>query len=203
MTASKNHPSAKQTRQLLREELRKKRRDISSLQRARFDQAISQHLLALIESHKISSLAAYWPFDGEPDMIPLCRQLLDNGVEVALPKIAENGHDMQFHAWRPELALVKNRFGIPEPAATEAISLSACPLLMMPLVAYDMHGNRLGIGSGYYDRHLESMRYSPQPLRLGIAYSLQQVELLSHNEWDIPLHAVINENGLFTLPGVN
>jgi len=196
MTETINQPSAKLSRQLLREELRNQRRGISSLQRARFDKAIRQHLLALIEMREISSIAAYWPFDGEPDMIPLYRQLLDKGIELALPKIAEVGFDMQFHAWKSGSALIKNRLGIPEPDETEVISLCDCPLLIMPLVAYDKQGNRLGMGAGYYDRHLESMRDSPQPLRVGIAYSLQEVELLKHDDWDIPLHAVINENGL-------
>jgi 5-formyltetrahydrofolate cyclo-ligase len=68
----------------------------------------------------------------------------------------------------------------------------------MPLVGYDHLGNRLGIGSGYYDRHLESMRNSPLPLRIGIAYGFQEIEPLKQNDWDIPMHGVVNENGWFT-----
>lgn len=185
-------------RQVLRDKLRDLRRDISSHQRAQHDQAIRQHLAALIESMAISSLAAYWPFDGEPDVIPLCRQLLDQGINIALPRIATSGNGMEFHAWQADLELEQNRFGIPEPGNTEKISLSTYHLLTMPLVGYDHRGNRLGIGSGYYDRHLESMRDSPLPLRIGIAYSLQEVELLKHNDWDIPLHGLVNENGWFT-----
>ena len=131
-------------------------------------------------------------------MIPLYRQLLDQGIEIALPKIAANGISMEFLAWHADLELEQNRFGIPEPGKTKKISLSACPLLIMPLVGYDHLGNRLGVGSGYYDRYLESLRDSPQPLRIGIAYSLQEIAPLKQNDWDIPLHGVINENGWFT-----
>lgn len=131
-------------------------------------------------------------------MTPLYRQLLEQGISIALPRIATNGQQMEFHAWRADLALEPNRLGIQEPGLTEIISLTDLPLLIMPLVGYDHLGNRLGIGSGYYDRHLESMRDSPLPLRIGIAYSLQEVERLKHNDWDIPLHGVINENGWFT-----
>ena len=198
MTEPVSHSSAGHSRQALRDKLRSTRRDVSSRQRAQYDQAIHHHLLALIEDRSVSSLAAFWPFDGEPDMIPLYRQLLDQGIEIALPKIAAIGNGMEFHAWHADLELEQNRFGIPEPGKTEKISLSACPLLIMPLVGYDQLGNRLGMGSGYYDRHLESMRNSSLPLRIGIAYSLQEIEPLKQNDWDIPLHGVVNENGWFT-----
>jgi len=66
------------------------------------------------------------------------------------------------------------------------------------LVAYDLQGNRLGMGAGYYDRELESLRDSTTPLRIGIAYSLQEVSLLPKDDWDISLHGVVNESGWFT-----
>ena len=72
-------------------------------------------------------------------------------------------------------------------------------MLLIPLVAYDCNGNRLGMGSGYYDRHLESIRDQPAPLRVGIAYSLQKIDPIEENDWDIPLHGVVNEHGWFTL----
>ena len=170
----------------LRTKLRKMRRDLACGQRARYDQAIRQHLLQLVESRSVSSLAAYWSFDGEPDIIPLCRQLLDKGADIALPTIAASGTSMEFHAWKPDEMLEQNRFGIQQPANSEKIPLSGVDLLVMPLVGYDRLGNRLGVGAGFYDRYLESMRNSPAPLRIGVAYSLQEVELINNNDWDIP-----------------
>jgi len=59
------------------------------------------------------------------------------------------------------------------------------------------------MGSGYYDRCLESLRDSSAPLRVGIAYSLQEIEPLDVNEWDIPLHGIVNERGWFTFTHQN
>ncbi len=77
--------------------------------------------------------------------------------------------------------LVKNRYGIFEPQDTAAIPVSRLDLLIMPLVGYDRFGNRLGMGSGYYDRYLESSGNSAAPLRVGIAYSLQEIDPLEKN----------------------
>ncbi len=197
MTESSSQASTQDSRQELRLKLRIMRQDIAIQQRRRFDQAIRQHLLQLVESRTASSLAIYWPFDGEPDMIPLCGQLFEKGIEIALPKISEPDHQMEFHLWQPGLALAQNSFGIPEPANSEKRSLAGFAILAMPLVGYDRLGNRLGMGAGYYDRRLKSMRDSPVPLRVGIAYSLQEIGLISQNDWDIPLHGVVNENGWF------
>lgn len=184
--------------QSLRHDLRSMRREITATQRVQLDQAIRKHLSKLIESVEACSLAAYWPFDGEPDIMPLCDRLSGNGVEIALPKIASSGKQMEFHDWRPGQTLEDNRFGISEPVSARKKSVADFSLILLPLVAYDPFGNRLGVGAGYYDRYLASVGDATTPLRVGIAYSLQEVELIEPHAWDIPLHAVINENGWFT-----
>lgn len=108
---------------------------------------------------------------------------------------------MDFHSWLVDTDLGKNRYGILEPQKTAPVPLSGIDMLIMPLVGYDRFGNRLGLGSGYYDRCLESVRDKPVPMRVGIAYSLQEVEALDKDEWDISIHGVVNENGWFTLGG--
>jgi len=183
----------------LRNELRDQRSNLSTPIRASHDDAIRRHLLQLVKSRRAGSIACHWPFNGEPDITPLYERWLTDGHKLALPVISGNDdHAMKFHAWNANTTLSGNRYGILEPQVSELIPLNGFDMLLMPLVGYDQYGNRLGMGSGYYDRHLESLRDSRTPLRVGIAYSLQKIDPLDKNNWDIPLHGIVNEHGWFT-----
>jgi 5-formyltetrahydrofolate cyclo-ligase len=193
-TPTRNYPSKQ-----LRQELRCKRSELSTEVRNTFDQAICEQLWQQVKNSNARSIACYWPFNGEPDLIPLCRRLIDINCEIALPVIsADTAAVMKFCRWRAEMKLVKNRFGISEPPEGPELYISDFDMLIMPLVAYDRFGNRLGMGAGFYDRHLQLLRESKSPLRVGAAYSLQKIDPINTNHWDIPLHAVVNERGWFT-----
>jgi len=195
---------AHQSKTILRRKLRSTRSTLPASVRNRHDAAIVQYLLQLVKSQGTGSIACYWPFNGEPDITPVYKPLIADGYELALPVISEgNDHTMVFHSWRADTELETNRYGIFEPQKTASIPLSSFDMLIMPLVGYDRFGNRLGMGSGYYDRCLESLRDSSAPLRVGIAYSLQEIEPLDVNEWDIPLHGIVNERGWFTFTHQN
>lgn len=186
-------------RKRLRGDMRKKRAALDGSTRAAFDDTIRQHVARLVGDLNCRKIAAYWPFNGEPDLTPLFEPLVASGCQLALPVVdVGDGHRMRFHAWQAGVQLIPNRYGIPEPSTAPQVELDDYDLLLMPLVAYDTHGNRLGMGAGYYDRHLETLRDAPRPLRAGVAYSLQETGPLGGNHWDIPLHGVVNERGWFT-----
>ncbi len=184
----------------LRKEIRQRRKAIDPAARRRFDQAINQTLLELVEETGCSSLSAFWPFDGEPDVRPALKTLSGRGLQVALPVIVDTaaGLDLQFSLWNPAIALKKNFFGIGEPGAGEAVLLQDLDVVLLPLVAWDEGGNRLGMGAGYYDRALAAVADSSLPLRVGIAYEVQKVDRLPADPWDVRLHRMITENGGFT-----
>ena len=181
---------------LTRQDMRLRRRSLSQAQRNGFDHAICGHLEKLIDSGRTSKIAAYDSFDGEPNISPFCKNMLNIGNELALPVVSESQNSlMSFHAWQNQVAIKKNRYGINEPVNSPAIQIDDFDLLLLPLVAYDNQGSRIGMGAGYYDRHLEPLRSAYKPLRAGIAYSFQKLEEIEANPWDIPLHLVVTEKG--------
>jgi len=189
-----NHSKA-----LLRRRLRSERSGLSGFLRAEHDEAIGQHVMQLVQSRQAVRIACYWSFNGEPDITPVFRQLMANSCELALPVISgTNDHRMTFHSWQAQTRLVKNRYGIFEPLETAVVPASSLDIILMPLVGYDRSGNRLGMGAGYYDRCLENLHDQVRPLRIGIAYSLQEICPFEKNKWDISLHGVVNEHGWFT-----
>jgi len=191
-----------QSRSNLRQHLRALRNGLTETQRAGYDRAIGRNLLELVKSRRTGTIAGYWAFNGEPDITPPCRQLMTQGCRLALPVLkGENGYDMDFHAWREDTVLAANRYGILEPRSTEPLPVAGFDMLLMPLVGYDRSGNRLGMGAGYYDRCLASIRDLDTPLRVGVAYSLQETAAVDGEEWDIPLHGVLNEHGWFAFDG--
>lgn len=185
-----------QSRSELRQKLRSLRNGLSESRRAAHDIAIGHYLLELVRARRAGSIACFWPFNGEPDITPVYKQLMADGARLALPVInGENAGRMEFHVWRADTDLAKNRYGIFEPQATGIVPVSSLDMLIVPLVGYDRFGNRLGMGSGYFDRCLETIRDLDTPLRIGVAYSLQEVEPLAAEEWDVPLHGLVNEHG--------
>jgi len=185
-----------ESKALLRERQRQLRRGIDARQRELLDHSIRRHLRQLIAAREARSVAAFWRFDGEPDLVPLLKQLAADGIELALPVVTPGpGGTMTFHDWRPQTVMLQSAYGILEPQGTKARAAQELDLVIMPLAAYDVRGNRLGMGAGYYDRCLAASRNSATPLRTGVAYSVQEVLHIDSDPWDVPLHGVVTEKG--------
>jgi len=186
----------------LRRAFREVRRKLTPLQRESHDNAINRAVIELVEQTGAKSISAYLPFDGEPDLRPSMNHLSSIGLQIALPVITHTtaGKSLQFHAWHPEAELSRNAFGIEEPDSEGLVQLQDLDLVLIPLVAWDREGNRLGMGAGYYDRALAALTGSDRPMRIGIGYSIQQADKLPAEPWDVRLHQVITEEGRFTCP---
>lgn len=184
----------------LRTETRQRRQAIGLTARRSLNQAINQTVLELVEKTGSVCLSAFLPFDGEPDVRPALEILSQRGVRVALPVIvdATTAPRLQFRCWHPATRLDTNSFGIEEPGDGEVVLPQNLDLVLLPLVAWDECGRRLGMGAGYYDRALASVAHSCRPLRVGIAYAVQKASRLPADPWDVRLHQVITENGRFT-----
>jgi 5-formyltetrahydrofolate cyclo-ligase len=181
----------------LRQEIRQKRRELDSKQKDAKDRAIHLGLVTLVAEIKPSCVAAFWPFDGEPNLLPAMDLLERDGATLALPVIQPSSGKpaMIFRQWSSECLMTNNHFGIPEPTATKEIPIAEIDLILLPLVGWDSSGNRLGMGAGFYDRILQPFARSSSPLRVGVAYQLQKVANLPAEPWDIQLHGILTESG--------
>ncbi|MDA8129560.1 MAG: 5-formyltetrahydrofolate cyclo-ligase [Betaproteobacteria bacterium] len=136
---------------------------------------------------------------GEFDVHPLLDQALAMQRACYLPVLPRRGRVMRFGRMDSTTRMKANRYGIPEPLDAKPLRARQLDLLLMPLVGFDKHGYRLGMGGGYYDATLAFMRHRRlwrKPLLVGIAYECQRVDALPHDPWDMPLDAVLTERGL-------
>ncbi|GAB4201179.1 MAG: 5-formyltetrahydrofolate cyclo-ligase [Wenzhouxiangellaceae bacterium] len=187
-----------QLKQRLRATLKQRRQALSDELRQRLNGQICGHLLRWLSGRQEQHIAAYWPVRGEADLRPALTQLTASGRELYLPRVdPQISGAMDFVAWRGDMTPEQlNRYGIPEPdSAQPGMTAAAMDIVLMPLLGYCPRGGRLGAGAGYYDRALADLP-QPRPWLIGIAYSLQQLEGLPQEPWDIPLDAVFTERGL-------
>lgn len=180
------------------------RRHFRAIRRALDDEAQTDHAIA-IERHFFTSgltlagrtVGLYVASDGEPDLEPLRQRLLAARKRVALPVVRRDGR-MEFFRVKRQTPLVTGRFGIAEPApGTAYVAPMGIDVLLMPLVAFDDAGNRLGRGAGFYDRFLGRLPPALRPRLIGVAHEVQHsAQPLPADDWDVPLHGVLTEAGL-------
>lgn len=170
-----------------------RRRALAPFRRRLANRAILQKLLALPAYRRAKHIALYWPADGEPDVRGLAEHARLHGKRLYLPVVAHGG-TMHFAPWRRSGTLRRNRYGIPEPLGSpRRLTASELDLVIMPLVAFDARGHRLGMGGGYYDRALAGRRR--RPVLAGVAFSFQQAAGVPAQPWDVPLDVVVTERG--------
>lgn len=136
------------------------------------------------------TVTSYVPIGSEADPSPLARAAVEAGCSIALPHVTTRSAPMRFLAWDTEAALQAGPYGLHQPAS-EASALVP-DIILTPLLAFDAKLDRLGQGAGYYDRAFAQF---PHARRIGVAWSVQQVDTLPTDPWDMPLHAIITETG--------
>ena len=196
-------PAAAMTRDALRQQLRAARRALSA--EARRDASISaaMKLCETAAYREAKRIAVYVAMDGELDPTPLVMRARTDGREVYLPVLPPLEGPMSFRPYNVDTPLVTSRFGTREPKFPEGGRMAKeMDLVLTPIVGFDMQGNRLGMGAGFYDRTFGFLRYmaQPHPLLIGYAYELQKVPALAAESWDVPLAAVATEQHFYTRP---
>jgi 5-formyltetrahydrofolate cyclo-ligase len=156
--------------------------------------ALAGHVLRDCAPPLDAVVAGFWPMGEEIDLRPLLHALHERGNRVALPVTPRRGEPLTFRGWKPGDVLVPERFGTMRPIGDVLVP----DMLLIPLLAFDAAGGRLGYGGGFYDRTLPAL---PNRLRLGCAFAAQQVDAVPVGPYDIRLDAVATESGIIRCGG--
>lgn len=141
--------------------------------------------------------AGFWPIGNEIDSRPVLHYVRERGGIAALPVTVGPDRPLEFRVWEPGERLVKGEFGEMTPGP-EAVTMLP-ELLLVPLLAYDLEGYRLGYGGGYYDRTLEAMHQAGhRPVTIGLAWSAQECTLVPREPHDQSLDYIVTERSILS-----
>ena len=150
---------------------------------------LMEHIPAPIFKGRI--IGGYWPLTGELDIRPLMNACHAQGHALALPCTPRKGKPLTFRAWTPSDDLKAGPFGTREPYPKQ---VEVTPnLVLVPLLAFTQHGERLGYGGGFYDRTLAKLRETTEVFACGIAYAAQEAASLPVDEFDYPLDGILTD----------
>ena len=159
---------------------------------AGLDGAAQKALAAFLAPHAGKTLAGYIPIRTEINPLPVMAAW---DATVCVPVIRGDGEPLDFHQWTSATRMIAGRFGADIPEA----GIAAVPqVLIVPLVAFNAQGYRLGYGGGFYDRSLQGLRARGPVLAIGFAYAAQEADSLPLEPTDQRLDAVVTEDGVRT-----
>jgi len=169
--------------------------------RAAASAAITRHLLSSPAYANALNIGAYLAFRDEADLGSLIERAHEDKKNIFVPVVQNDRQNMRFARLRPGDPLQLNRYGIAEPIPQqhEFSEPKKLHLVLVPLVAFDSRGNRLGMGAGFYDRAFAFRNghdFGDYPYLCGVAYSCQRVPAIERRDWDVPLDLIATEEGI-------
>lgn len=141
------------------------------------------------------AIGGYMPINSEIDPLPAMQALSAHGP-VAVPVVEAKAAPLRFDIWTPEMEMIEGAFGARVPKISEPI---VPDVLIVPLVAFNRAGHRLGYGGGFYDRTLAKLRETGDVFAVGFAYGGQEMSDFPVSQFDAPLDAIVTDGEVFTL----
>lgn len=190
-------------RQSLRAQLRKQRAQLNPQWCEEQSTRLCSHLTGTWQYRRARRIGCYFAKGNEASLDYLLVDAWTSNKQVFMPILGlRYSGQLWFVPCEQGTPIYKNRFGIDEPVHSHGMRstpLHSLDLLLIPLVGFDRSGNRLGMGGGFYDKTLVATggrQIWTRPRRIGIAYAFQEVDQVPSETWDVPLDAVVTENGI-------
>lgn len=181
-----------QVKAALRSQAHAIRAAVPQADRADAAAAVAAQFFEDVAPEENAVVAAYWRIRDELDCQPILVRLMDSGRIVILPVVTGADEPLDLRVWEQGEALYEAGFGTLAPS--EQAPRAEPDLVLMPLLGFDKHGTRLGYGGGYYDRTLAQM--TKKPKLIGLAFAVQELDEIPREAHDVPLDAVITEQGI-------
>lgn len=188
---------------LLRAAFTKRREALDPAQRRRLSSAACEHAVRLLQRGDYETVMAYVPFRSELDVRPLIEWCWRQGRVVVVPRCVKADRSMTLHRLGGWDQLAAGAYGImePDPEKTPALPEGAMPdAVIVPGLAFDRQGGRMGYGGGYYDRFAQAALragHAGRRLWLGIAFEAQLADEVPMERHDVRLHGVITEEAVY------
>jgi len=187
--------STSQLRAQIRNDIRTARRDLPDTQQRRDADKLFHRLIEHVQVNNSQHIGITLASDGEIDTLRFIKWCWENNKHTYLPVVdpIKRGH-LIFLKYAHDTEMILNRYGISEPkcSVSHRCAIATLDIVFTPLVAFDLQGNRIGMGGGYYDRMLAPwFKEKKGPYPIGLAHDCQQVNNLPIEEWDVPLPEII------------
>ena len=157
--------------------------------------ALMRHLIEALAMPPGIAISGYWPLPGEIDVRPALAHYHAEGHQIGLPVVTGKNQPLIFRRWNPAVELVQGSFRVMTPPADAPELLPS--ILLVPLLAFDPEGYRLGYGGGFYDRTLAKLRSDVHAVAVGVAYAVQEVAMVPRGPFDQPLDYIVTERAVF------
>ena len=179
---------------MLKSKLRKKILKVRQKFNTKNIQPNFNQIIKILKKEKINNkiIGGYYPVNFEIDDWTLLRKFKKNKFNISLPVIKKN-FQMDFYLWSFSEPLKINKYGIPEP---ESKNIVYPDVLLIPLVAFDKNLNRLGYGGGYYERLTEKLSKKKKIIKIGLAFSIQEIDKVPTNMYDKKLDYIVKNKNI-------
>jgi len=175
------------TKQILRAQIRTAKCQHSPAQLAAFSKTLCDNILSMTAFQSAHTLLLYSPLPDEVDVFTLIDNAFSNGKCVLLPKVV--GDDLELHIYKGVESLERGAFGILEPTEDVYSDYDNVDVAIIPGMAFDRHGNRLGRGKGYYDRLLPRLKNA---YKIGVCFPFQYFDEIPSEEHDVKMDCVVS-----------